>query len=602
MKLIQKFWVIYLVSLVLLAAGFGFFQRASILDNFLALEESQMRADLDRAQAALNQVLAKLSTTVIDWAPWDDTYQFVHGENPSYPKENLTSPTVLNLQLNLMVFLDASGEVFHKLYYDLDHQEFLTLPDNLLASILEHSDMLSMTTSDGARDGIIDTPSGLLLVAVHPILKNDFSGPARGMLLVGQFLDERLVELLSKATGLEITVQPAIGNNLELGETVLSALSERHGSIVEENGLAKITAARLLYDPAGRPTGIMKIAKPRDIYRQGLATAAESFWWVLGTGLLFALVGGLMLNHMVLSRWSDLEKEVEKIGRTEDLDRRLVVKSRDELGKLAETINLMLDRLREAHQKQRESEVRFNQAFEHAALGMALTDIEGRFMDVNPYLCQVLGYSKEELLGMKFNDITDPEDQQIGLSAINRTLSGASDYVWFEIRYRNKDGRVVWAMVSVALIRDDDRKPLYHVTHIQDITQSKAAILDLIENQKRVQALADNLPVFIGQVDANHRYRFVNRIYAEWFGCSREDIIGRHVSEILGQEGYEVIRPKLEEALSGQMSFSKDLLTTRQGPKLFYSRYIPHLDEGGHVVGYYFWFIRLKRTLPHGKP
>jgi PAS domain S-box-containing protein len=123
----------------------------------------------------------------------------------------------------------------------------------------------------------------------------------------------------------------------------------------------------------------------------------------------------------------------------------------------------------------RESEERFRGAFENAAVGASMVDLRGRFIRVNKKLCEMTGYSEEELLSKTFSDLTHPEDIRIGLDALARQMTGETDALSFEKRYIHRDGHVVYMMISPSVIRDRDGKPAYCVAMFQNITQRKQA-------------------------------------------------------------------------------------------------------------------------------
>ncbi len=121
----------------------------------------------------------------------------------------------------------------------------------------------------------------------------------------------------------------------------------------------------------------------------------------------------------------------------------------------------------------RTSENRFSQTFKHAAVGMALVGTDGRWLRVNRYLREMLGYTEAELVQLRFMDITHPDDQAASLDRMERLLSGEiADYA-MEKRYRRKNGDIVWGLLTVALARDDAGKPDYFITVIEDVTQRK---------------------------------------------------------------------------------------------------------------------------------
>ena len=118
----------------------------------------------------------------------------------------------------------------------------------------------------------------------------------------------------------------------------------------------------------------------------------------------------------------------------------------------------------------RQSEERFRAAFDHAPIGMDVVDLEGRFLQVNPALCQLLGYSEQELLSMTFQEVTYPDDREDDLVRVNQLLSGEVPVFQMEKRYVRKDGQVVWGRVNSSIVRDQHGTPLYYIAQIEDIT------------------------------------------------------------------------------------------------------------------------------------
>jgi PAS domain S-box-containing protein len=147
------------------------------------------------------------------------------------------------------------------------------------------------------------------------------------------------------------------------------------------------------------------------------------------------------------------------------------------------TIRDMTER-RKVQEMLTESEKRFRAAFENAGVGASMVNLEGRFIKVNRFLCDMLGYSEEELLSKTFSEITHPDDVQIGMDAAKRLVSGEADHASFEKRYIRKDGRLINVIISPAIIRDSDGNPLHFVSLFQDITERKRAEKELYESRE----------------------------------------------------------------------------------------------------------------------
>ena len=121
------------------------------------------------------------------------------------------------------------------------------------------------------------------------------------------------------------------------------------------------------------------------------------------------------------------------------------------------------------------SEARFTTAFEFAPIGMALVRPDGRWMMVNPALCALLGYAASELLATDAQALTHPDDAATSRSLIRQLHAGEIAALYQEKRYRTRGGEYVWAHVSVALVRDRNGEPLYHVAQVQDIDARRRA-------------------------------------------------------------------------------------------------------------------------------
>lgn len=117
---------------------------------------------------------------------------------------------------------------------------------------------------------------------------------------------------------------------------------------------------------------------------------------------------------------------------------------------------------------------RLNRTLEHAPIGMALTAPDGRWLQVNRALCEILGYDEEELLGLTFQALTHPEDLTADLVQVQRLLTGEIDAYRTEKRYVGRMGDEIWVDLSVTLLRDQLGAPLYFIAQIKDISGRKA--------------------------------------------------------------------------------------------------------------------------------
>jgi two-component system, sensor histidine kinase and response regulator len=130
-----------------------------------------------------------------------------------------------------------------------------------------------------------------------------------------------------------------------------------------------------------------------------------------------------------------------------------------------------------------EAEATFHGAFKSAAQGMALVSPDARWIRLNAALCSILGYQPEELLGRTISEISHPEDAESGVERARQLVEGDSGAYQFERRLMHKDGRAVWVLQCVSLVRNEMGVPLHFVVQIQSIDAQKEAA--------RIQAVAE---------------------------------------------------------------------------------------------------------------
>ena len=184
-----------------------------------------------------------------------------------------------------------------------------------------------------------------------------------------------------------------------------------------------------------------------------------------------------------------------------------------------------------------DSEARFRGVFENAAVGIARVAPDGRWLEVNQRLCDILGYAREELLTKTFGDITHPDDLEQDLGVMRRMLAGEIATYFREKRYYRKDGSVVWVNLTTSLVRNADGAPNYFVSLIEDISERKRAEEKLREREERLSlaSWSAGLGVFEWDVQADRAVWENERMY-EIFGhtiadgpLSKAQLIERYV-------------------------------------------------------------------------
>ncbi|HEY1189385.1 MAG TPA: PAS domain S-box protein, partial [Gemmata sp.] len=205
-----------------------------------------------------------------------------------------------------------------------------------------------------------------------------------------------------------------------------------------------------------------------------------------------------------------------------------------EIGGLIMFTQVVTERIRSA-EALRESEERFRSAFDHAAVGMALVSPEGRWLKVNQALCQMLGYTAVELLASDFQTVTHPDDLGADFAFANRVLRGELATYQMEKRYLHKDGRVLFGLLAVSLLRDARGAPLYFVSQIKDVTERWQAERALRENEERYRETVEAAPDAIVTTDSRGTILGWNRGAERVFGHTAAEAVGGGVELLVPQ-------------------------------------------------------------------
>jgi two-component system cell cycle sensor histidine kinase/response regulator CckA len=229
---------------------------------------------------------------------------------------------------------------------------------------------------------------------------------------------------------------------------------------------------------------------------------------------------------------------------------------RDEAGKPLHLQGVLIDvtQRRSGEESLRESEQRFRSAFDSSALGMALTSRGSGILRTNNVLCSILGYEREELLGMSFAELAHPDDRERRLHDLAKLRSGSVDSYTAERRYVRKDGTWVWCRISVSAVRDGSGESIHDITQVQDVSNERALRESLEDNERLFRTLfAESLLAKI-VLDDGGTIVDCNAAYAELVGLTREEIVGQPMAAVPAS-------PELAAELWGRLQSEGELRT-----------------------------------------
>jgi two-component system, chemotaxis family, CheB/CheR fusion protein len=219
------------------------------------------------------------------------------------------------------------------------------------------------------------------------------------------------------------------------------------------------------------------------------------------------------------------------------------------------------------------SEAQYRGTFENAAVGIAHVDAKGRWLRVNPRLCQMLGYREDELIGGGFIDITHPDDREADLREYYALFRGTVDSHAVEKRYIGKDRQVMWARVTRSGQRAPNGEVTYCIAIIEDIRQRKRAEEELGREQAFLRSVIDTAPSLVFVKDGEGRFVLANQALARCYGSTVETVVGKTDADFNANA----------EEVAHFIADDRDVIRTRQ-PKLIPEEKLTFADGQQHWV------------------
>lgn len=258
-------------------------------------------------------------------------------------------------------------------------------------------------------------------------------------------------------------------------------------------------------------------------------------------------------------------------------------------GHLLTGISLDITARKRAEESSRRNEVRFRSVFENAAVGMAVVDLNGRWLDVNQRLCDIVGYTREEMLSRTFHEITHPEDVAEAVRHARELQEGAIGSYLLEKRYLRKDGSVVWVQLTRSLLRNDDGTPESFISIIEDIGGRKEAEERLRRSEAHLRQAADTMPQLVWVTAADGRTEWYNRRWFDYTGLSLEQSTGEKWAEAFHADDVAVMRERWGHSVATGDAYEVEARCRRSDGEYrwFLVRGLPIRSENGEILQ---WF------------
>ncbi|MCX7711333.1 MAG: diguanylate cyclase [Clostridia bacterium] len=562
-----------------------------VLRSFKNLEEDFAARNMKVAIDALNQEISSISSITEDWARWDDSYQFIQDKNSEYIASNMTDSTFSNLKLNVVAYLDSSNNVVYEKGYNIRTNTQIVPPSSLQA-FYKNSPLVDHKDTQNGLSGIVLLDEGPLLISSRPILTSLGNGPVQGTLIMGRFLSSDSVEHIGKITQLQLSAYRVDDAHIPQDvKPILSDLINKRTILTKSLNDNTLIAYSLLSDIYGKPGIVFRSEMPRSILQQGKDTISYFILVLMLVGVLFCVAISLLLGKTFLYPLSVLIEGVSSIGETGDFSSRIALKSNDELGRLTNSVNLMLEALEIYIGKLRTRTDQLSQAraylesiFDVVGDGIGVIDMNGFIKSCNQALLDMFGFSEDDLENKSIKTIYSSD--WVDLLLQYRTALLERGFLRFEFEAIRKNGSVFPVEICASLLRDQEGKVSFVVFSIRDMTEHKVKELSLKRKTEDQTLLLDNIEIQVWYLTDPETYGAVNKAHAEFLGFTRDQLEGRKILGILNDSKTEKEYIKSNQIVftqKKQIRYETEISAGTRKNRILSMIKTPKLDDAGNV-------------------
>lgn len=478
MKLREKTLIIIALILLLVVTSFLIISETIFTASSTETENQYTTMVLNTTLKALNEDLSKLNDTANDWSQYDDAYEFVSGNNPSFKDRSLLDATFIRLKINLIIFTDENGKILFAKAIDLQTQKDITLPLNLSDEIVYNN----LTQNNRGDSGFIFINGTPMIVVSKPVLKSDGQGPAQGTLIMGRYLNEFELENLSENANISLIPINTLNLPIDLQNLVNSPI---HVQAVNANTTVGYS---LLYGISGNPSMILKVEIPRIIYKTYEKATFYLTLSIIIVGILAAILVYYNIDKNLLRRLEKITSSVLKIKNSNDLSSRIPVLGNDELSDLALSVNEMLHSLEKSNIELEKSEEGYRTIFENTGTAMIMINTGLDIILANSEFQRIFGLkSYENSVKKNLMDYVVAEDgNKLGkLTHELRETKGNKVIQSTQFHLLNKNGSIRDFFATLGYISGTDEILISFI----DVTEHNKAVNNIKNSLKEKEIL-----------------------------------------------------------------------------------------------------------------
>lgn len=408
--------IVTIISLGLYLSG-SIFMSIFFFDGLNRQETLDINNKIRNLSIYIREQSASLVNTLNDWAKWDDTYQFIMDGNRQYVDLNLNVESIQNLNMSFMLFFNKNGGVVHRVRYIRETGTIEPFPDTLMERVNSLMDTAFLEGSPFMEStGILFDGDDCYLIARASVTNSAMSVEPNGVLFTGRKFSSDMLTAMRSLTAGDIKLLPVGALDESLQKQLNAAKANEQGlRIVTVNQSSSELTSYMAVTLNGLDTGaVLAMKDGRLIFRTGLHEHGLMVLIYLALVVLILAVLMRALHIFAIRPVTDMIDEISAIEPDANPPKRLVVRGRNELAMLSQSINGLLGKIEDSYREIDRRKVQFSSLIGEMKQGFALheaiTDADGSIVDfmyvyANESYRRIMDLSQPDIAGMRFSEV-----------------------------------------------------------------------------------------------------------------------------------------------------------------------------------------------------
>lgn len=454
MKVKYKVLLVGILSVLVLVVLTYFIFNSTYFGYINKHEQHEINRDFEVIDFVINNEKENMKITLMDWAYWDDTYQFIKDSSKEYIESNLQDSTLETLNLKMMVFFNTQG--------DIVYSKALQLENDMLRDL---TDLIIKLDRYDEKVGLFLIKDRVFIIAKAHITDSNAQLQSNGSLIFVREINEGLLGYIQNVANVTVKFSE-YNSSLKVADDINKVL--RNQEFIMED--------RLIKDINGDASIVISIVKELSNFKVinfYFNAFIKYFTILIGVIIIFITI---IADKYVLKRIYMLDSFMNTISATKDTTLSLNMPGRDEFYKLADSINKMLMELNSSNKDMKEMDNRFRLIMEATNDGYMDFYVKTKEVYVSPEWKKMVGYTEEDGFNLFQGYISriHPECMERLKNKYNEVVNGDIEYFAEEYRVIRESGDIMWVQQRGKTTgRDENGKPIRVVSTLTNITDRK---------------------------------------------------------------------------------------------------------------------------------